>query len=230
MKRFINFDIQISISEKDRVINGLTQTLEKLYKCRDLEISNLWQRSVFLAVFLTLTFTGYGILFKTLLEDCANTNLIHIGAMALSLIGLIFSIIWIMMGKGSKAWYEVYENAITEYEKKYWNELGFPARKDGLDTKYRMGMMCAKELNSTLTSVKGGAFSPSKLNIMIGQIFLIIWIIVFLVHTYFFIENNFPNNDHLISLLIALFGTFILVYFLSCCLCKKAKSGFLSDN
>lgn len=230
MKSFINFDIQISISEKDRVINGLTQTLEKLYKCRDLEISNLWQRSVFLAVFLTLTFTGYGILFKTLLEDGANMNLIHIGAMALSLIGLVFSIIWIMMGKGSKAWYEVYENAITEYEKKYWSELGFPARKDGLDTKYRMGMMCAKELNNTLISVKGGAFSPSKLNIMIGQIFLVIWITVFIIHTYCIMKNNFPNNDHLISLLIALFGTFILVYFLSCCLCKKAKSGFLSDN
>ena len=33
---------------------------EKLWRCRDFELSHLWQRSIFLSAFLILCFTGYG--------------------------------------------------------------------------------------------------------------------------------------------------------------------------
>ncbi|WP_300232445.1 hypothetical protein [uncultured Alistipes sp.] len=33
---------------------------ETLWRCRDFELSHLWQRSIFLSAFLILCFTGYG--------------------------------------------------------------------------------------------------------------------------------------------------------------------------
>lgn len=35
---------------------------ESLWRCRDFELSHLWQRSVFLTAFLLLAYTGYGVL------------------------------------------------------------------------------------------------------------------------------------------------------------------------
>jgi len=66
----------------------LKDVYESLWKCRDFELLHLWQRSIVLTLFLVMCF-----------------------------IGVIFSCLWIMMGKGSKAWYEIYENAITAISK-----------------------------------------------------------------------------------------------------------------
>ena len=45
-------------------------TIKDLYiqywHCRDFEIQNLWQRSIFLGTFLILCFTGYGFFFVRL--------------------------------------------------------------------------------------------------------------------------------------------------------------------
>lgn len=147
--------------------------IERLYACRDLEIKNLWQRSIFLASFLVLCYTAYGALIGNILGQYRlvdekiwqyNTAII-----LLSFVGIILSVLWICMAKGSKAWQEVYEDAIDRYEKQYLlkeipqgfrsNELsGDPSKRD-----------------RCLFSVNGGPFSPSKINIAIGQISLIIW-------------------------------------------------------
>lgn len=57
--------IKSNISDNDEEIfsrKELKDVLDRLYKCRDLEISNLWQRSIFLSVFMVLCFSGYGYL------------------------------------------------------------------------------------------------------------------------------------------------------------------------
>lgn len=48
-------------------LESLRRTLDRMYSCRDLEISNLWQRSIFLGTFLVLCFTGYGVLIHSML-------------------------------------------------------------------------------------------------------------------------------------------------------------------
>lgn len=170
-------------NEKKLSVTDLRYTLDKLYKCRDLEISNLWQRSVFLSVFLILCSTAYGYLIQKSLEQTDADLILSYGLMSLVLssINIIFSIIWIAMGKGSKAWYEVYESAITNFENDYWMELRMPQN-------YVMGSMkCPREnLNNSFLSTKAGAFSPSKINIFIGQISLLIWSGVSVFH---FISN-----------------------------------------
>lgn len=48
----------------------LRDLYEQYWRCRDFEIKNLWQRSVFLGAFLILCFTGYGAFFgKAFFDD-----------------------------------------------------------------------------------------------------------------------------------------------------------------
>ena len=91
---------------------------ETFWRCRDFELSHLWQRSIFLSAFLILCFTGYGSLLITMLEKASLFAYANLLAFSIGVIGIIFSCLWIMMGKGSKAWYERYENAICAFERK----------------------------------------------------------------------------------------------------------------
>ena len=89
-----------------------------LWRCRDFEISHLWQRSVFLTAFIVMCFTGYGAVLIELCKVYEDKNsisafyILNLVALVICLFGFILSILWIMMSKGSKAWYEKYENAI----------------------------------------------------------------------------------------------------------------------
>ena len=79
---------------------------EQYWRCRDFEIKNLWQRSIFLGTFLVLCYTAYGAFFgKAFLEGAFDENLakwdFHVIACILALIGTAFSILWIAMAKGS---------------------------------------------------------------------------------------------------------------------------------
>jgi bacitracin transport system permease protein len=180
--------------EKD----DLRYTLDRLYECRNLEISNLWQRSVFLSVFLILCFTAYGYLgleiiskFLDKAKDLEKQLLLSSICLFIALVGSLFSIIWILMAKGSKAWYEVYESAITTFENTHSALLKLP--KDNI-----MGNMVLEKNRKSrnIFSTKAGGYSPSRLNIAIGQISLILWIIFIAVHTYFNFSNTSISNPY----------------------------------
>ncbi len=171
---------------------SLKEIRETFYHCRDFEITNLWQRSVFLFGFILACFTGYGAILISLLTTGEQTveypTLANFIECIIALIGLIFSVIWIMMAKGSKAWYEIYENAITKIENKNnkkdddSKEPQYLKMFDG----YRMGNYCKQYkdyLDDGLFSTKGGKYSPSKLNIFIGQVLFVIWSICLLGHS-----------------------------------------------
>jgi hypothetical protein len=85
--------------------------------------------------------------------------------------------LWIMMGKGSKAWYEIYETAISAIEQE--DELG-------MKNDYIMGNMQLhekKQFSSNILSSAAGGFSVSRINIAIGQICFFVWIFVILIHS-----------------------------------------------
>ena len=91
--------------------------LDNLYRCRDLEINNLWQKSTFLAPFLILCFTGYGFLLYELVKEDGlkyqellkyeQITKINILCIVLCAVSALFSILWILMFKGSKAQFEL---------------------------------------------------------------------------------------------------------------------------
>lgn len=153
----------------------LKEIRETYYSLRKFEISNLWQRSVFLSAILVLFYSGYGYLVSKFLdEEVKKTLLLHELCCAIALLAVVFSIIWIMMAKGSKAWYEVYEKKIFDIEEQ--SELNIPEC-------HRMqpkGIL--RELDQCLFSNRSGRYSVSKLNILIGQVLLINWIIVLIIH------------------------------------------------
>lgn len=165
----------MEISENTEKEVSLKEIRDTFYKCRDFEISNLWQRAIFLSAFLVLCFTMYGYLVSVLLKEVSDKVLIvNEIACGVALLGIAFSMIWIMMAKGSKAWYEVYERRICEIEEEA--DLKIPE-------KYRMGAACSPwELDSNLLTKKAGRYSVSKLNVMIGVVLLVAWLVIFAIH------------------------------------------------
>ena len=152
----------------------LKELRKEFYKIRKFEIQNLWQRSIFLATFIVLLFTGYGAFLEKLMSyDGLQSIIGHIICCLLALIGSIFSMLWIMMAKGSKAWFEIYERRIGNIEKE--KILNIPED-------YRMQEGSPEKLNNSLWSRDPGAYSVSKINILIGQVLWLIWILIFALH------------------------------------------------
>ena len=158
----------------------LKKIRKELYQLRTFEIQNLWQRSIFLVTFIVILLTGYGYLIEKLLfeyDKWATDNglrlmIAHAVCATLAFLGSIFSVIWIMMAKGSKAWYEIHEKRIRKLEL----ELN-------MEDKYRMRPASPWSLDNTLFSREPGAYSVSRINILLGQILLVAWGLTFGIHS-----------------------------------------------
>ena len=180
--------IEVTIRTTQNQNDSLLSTKDiwtTFWRCRDFELSHLWQRSILLTTITVLCYGAYGAIVLELCKTVSSSQTIGISiyvlnniAICLCTVNIVLSCLWIMMGKGSKAWYERYENAISAFErnKRYVsNEVseigGF--QYQNLD-KY--------DINDSLFSTSGGAFSPSRINIAIGQIALLVWICAILAH------------------------------------------------
>lgn len=179
-----------------RVINTRTINIvdvwENLWHCRDFELEHFWHRSAFLSGMLILCFTGYG----CLIGGEKFTPYSFKGMLlceAVCLLSIVFSFLWIMMAKASKFWYEKYECAIMALTE--WNHGLFdPGVYSPTGTCFagfgyaKIPKYDAIRLHdglypvNCLLSRKGGAFSPSKITVFIGQLSLIIWVALGIFH------------------------------------------------
>lgn len=216
----------------EKGFDSIRRTLDRMYDCRNIEIKNLWQRSVFLATFLVLLFTAYGYMISSVILESSldiDYQLFHLIVSTLSLIGILFSVLWIQMAKGSKAWYEIYEGAIVRFQSKYQRELAEESR-------YGMGMNDDVDIDNSLFSTKAGAYSPSKINILIGIVSLFIWMLALIVHVILLIINSSyyllsqcRNNQMILFLLII--GLIVLIVILVMNLtCKNNKKKSLEEK
>ena len=196
---------------------SLEQLREEAYKIRKFEIQNLWQRSIFLAAFIVILITGYGHLVEKLLSEyekwqTSNQDLLLVAeaiCCALAFLGSIFSIIWIMMAKGSKAWYEIHEKRIRKLEL----ELN-------MEDKHRMRPASPWSLDNSLFSREPGAYSVSRINILLGQILLVAWWLAFGIHsvsTMYLIFN--PQDERTYSSPIRILITIVITLLLCGLLC-----------
>ena len=73
-----------------------------LWKCRDFELSTLWQRSAMLGVFMVALYTGYGALLLNAFEHgyAHRWTTFNLMAVGMCCFGMVFSALWIMMLKG----------------------------------------------------------------------------------------------------------------------------------
>ncbi len=159
-----------------------------LWRCRDFELSHLWQRSIFLTAFLLLAYTGYGYCVFMLIGLDVNTpkgtyTALAVFGLFILFVGMLLSQLWIMMGKASKAWYERYEQAI--YELEHDNQFTMSVVTEAMKKKKVMhgNLPLPSPCDSNLFSTNAGAFSPSRINIFIGQLSWILLFITFIVHS-----------------------------------------------
>lgn len=132
----------------------------------------------------------------------------------------MFSLIWIMMGKGSKAWYGIYESRICEIEEE--DDLGIPE-------KYRMGASTSPlEFDENIFTNKAGKYSPSKLNIMIGRVLAIIWILIFGFHYVYAIINLNDTTIH--TVILTLLPVAFLVILMTALCNSWAKSNAIGES
>jgi hypothetical protein len=171
---------------------------DELWTGRNLEIKNLWQRSIFLSAFLILVITGYGTLMVKVFEGSIGLfrygryslpNAVHFAFIVLASLGMCLSILWIGMSKGSKFWYECYEKSIDEMVNSApWNDLLFSKEYRNTCEKIKNNMylchghLSEKENDQGLFSTDGGKYSVSRINILIGQIFFVLFILISFFH------------------------------------------------
>lgn len=157
------------------------QVFEKykiLYQAYADEIKNLWQRSVFLATFMVLLWTGYGALQLAYIKNEISSHLeaYNIASVGLCFAIIVFSILWIAMAKGSKFVQEAHEAHINDCEKvdDLYCDLG-KYENGEYDTKDNQ----AENEISLYCPLKSYRFSPSKINIALGWVSLIFaWILL----------------------------------------------------
>ncbi|MBR4629637.1 MAG: hypothetical protein IKO57_04250 [Treponema sp.] len=171
---------------------------ERAWACRDFEFSHLWQRSVFLAVFLLAIAGAYGSLLLNMyfpseqnqifiwndgnadwkentatkrIEYKANdiTWQQHAIASGVCWLGITFSILWVMMAKGSKYWSERYEMTIWDFE----NEKEFGENLQDVYHHGKLAPLKSEKCDENIFSTKAGHYSVSKINATIGIIGLV---------------------------------------------------------
>lgn len=158
---------------------------ENLWHCRDFELEHFWHRSAFLSGMLLAGFTAYGCLAgssSSLTDWCSPWKFVLCEAVCL--LSAVFSVLWILMAKASKDWYEKYESAILALMEYPENERLFDdsayvrdkgkkhciagfgyAEIPGYEDKWNKG----EKSDDSIWSTKRGAFSPSKITIFIGH-------------------------------------------------------------
>ncbi|MGP1577724.1 MAG: RipA family octameric membrane protein [Treponema sp.] len=162
---------------------------------------------------------------------------------AITLLGLAFSVLWITMAKGSKAWYELYESNIAAISRseKFWEGDGSknPAltsrfsKKQGGYKAYLFGNLkpdLDASIDLKLFSVNAGPFSVLKVNTMIGIISLTAFLCAFVFHVYWTLKLfNTPKAEYGVFTLMCFVAELITALFIFFGLKNKVGSSFFYD-
>ncbi len=141
----------------------------------------------------------------------------------IAILGYTLSLLYIMMGKGSKFWYECYETLINNIEHKK-SEGEFYVQSAGEYIK-------EKKINNSLLKREAGKYSVSKINIILGQISALVWLFILLMHIIILIYPKlfnliFSDNIKYISIAIVVAFSIVIIIYITCYLKHKVKSSF----
>ena len=233
---------------------------KEVWECRNFEITNLWQRSVFLGAFMLAIAAGYGTLIHGMLfpenaraviyekqqdgslyikysaelsvsqensEEKADiiTAYQHLAASGVCYLGIVFSMLWVMMAKGSKMWYERYEGGINYFTgSEYFDEL----RQEDLKMPYygNLPRRPPHKISDSIFSPWAGYYSVSKVNCVIGIVGIYAWGVLNMLHFGLFLRNlNIIKNSLSLGIFAVAEGIFIsvLTYFLLYILCRSGR-------
>lgn len=241
---------------------------KELFHCRDFELQHLWQRSVFLAGFMIALFTLYGsfvgdnlnsklnfdvnkieqsdknivITYSANVNDnLSNQTTIHYFAFFIGCVGIIISQLFIMMIKGSKRWYEQFEQSI------YWfyysdtdlfsDELNKNLEDYLGDKKYPhfgdLKNIKKDKIDQSLFNTNAGYYSVSRINIVLGQLLCLVWIgitgfhLFNIFYSFDFVTRYFSSEKYICEIFTfvsTVFVVFLLVLLFSLVLKKLVAS------
>lgn len=264
---------------KEKDSYSLRDVYDELWRGRDFEISHLWQRSVFLAVFMLAIAGGYGTYMMKVMFPSGESNIEKIcgtlkneakthgdyrnckkasidieneanqmkkaeisfkikklgniekykklAPIFLTYLGIIFSMMWIMMAKGSKYCFERYEfgiNKILENKKFNDDDKEFNPKFLGGDIPYHGNLPEPKDddVCDYILSPLAGRYSGSKINITIGIVALLFWCCLNILHI-LDVAQNYIGNDlfsSLVSVVLAIL-TYVFIYLVLAIYCKS---------
>lgn len=197
-----NLKKERTMGNEEKPFATIKDVYKELWAGREFELTHLWQRSVFLGVFMLAIAAGYGHVAEKIFFSnnvCKVTFCQHLAAIALCYLGLSFSMLWVMMAKGSKYWSERYEASLTKMyeENRFGNEL-----KNSDPYYSNLAKLNDSEISDNLFSPLAGKYSVSRVNVSIGIIGIIAWSILNMIHAGMWIEKAFSFH----RLQCALFG------------------------
>ncbi len=184
---------------------------DRLCHCRDMEIELVWKRAVFLTAFMIAAFASHGGLLTVAVRKGFSLPLFYgvtMCGIGISCVGVVLSLMWIMMSKGSKAWYEHYEQAISAFAVEY---LLPPFDKLAAHGWLSIPNIKHEQMSNGILNTHGGAYSVSRVSAMIGQLALSIWCAVSLAHVVAYCFVVFDGGKWLVHPVFVLIVIVLLV-------------------
>lgn len=217
------------MSDEEKMV--LKSIHDGLWERRSLEINLLWTRLTMLGTFMALTYTGYGVLLMKIGDKMPDWSVFNLLAIGMGCLGILFSTLWTLMAKGSKAWFELYEAVIDNFQKNsaFLGEFGHKEEMLGyLNFKSREIGRFRPPVDSDLFSPRAGRFSVSKIPIVMGQMSLAGWIAVVFLHfgCLFLGEAYVRQVVSDLGLGIAVMAVLAVCFGVSA-ICHRSRSGFL---
>lgn len=160
---------------------------------RKFEIDLYWKRATYFWTFIGATFAGYITLQSSSIKSDNNILLL------ITCLGMIFSLSWLCVNKGSKFWQENWENHVDLLEDSNTGPLYKTVISNKLESSNQ------EKLKSFF--VGSHAYSVSKINQIISLYITILWFILIINECWV----NYNNNG------FSLFGIVILVLTINFC-------------
>jgi len=179
--------------------------LEKAWEIRNFEIDKFWQRSMFFWGFIVFIYTGY---FKVITLNNFKTENVFYLDFYLILLGIIFSVAWLLIICGSKRWQENWEKHIDYLE----DEITGPLYK-------------------SLYFKRNNYYSVSGINKILAWVVIVTWVFLFIqyiINNCYVIKNFFVSVGNKINVIIFLIIPFLCT--LKCIFCCMLFRGQTDDG
>lgn len=177
---------------KDGCESIIRAAYDKSWENRNYEIDKFWTRAAYFWGFIVLIFGGYITVITS--DNIKNVTDIHLDLYLLSL-GLLFSLAWWLVIKGSKCWQENWENHIDFLE----NFISGPIYKTVFYRQRRF-------------------YSVSKLNEIMAIAVLLVWVALYIQNIYNLYQLGLNNIDWGATITIIVTFLFTIVMSFGYCL------------
>ena len=162
------------------------------------ETDRLWQNAVFAWGFVNVLFVGYSATLKNFIQKENHKFEYNLVALFIALLGLFISAVWIAISKASRSVQKSNGDKIKKIESD--SRFSFCPRE------YVLGGTTNRfpGIDTSLKTLKNGAFSLSRINIFLAQTIWCIWFTLFLFHSIYGIAIEENNRIQIFAVLFCL--------------------------